>query len=278
MNTSIIPITESETGIQTVNARELHTFLEVGKDFSTWIKDRISQFGFEEGIDYSPESGNRSDGLPGKPRLEYHLSLDMAKEVSMLEKTPKGKFARQYFIECEKRLRLGLSYPAAGSQSQDLTARVEKLEQERTFIPEAAEDYFSILRAQLDLGVPAATAARNAIRLAPPRKQKTGILRHQDLNGFETVLDLPRRSSIQPADSLVNRMVDDKFYSTDELIQMLPRDHAIFRCSKGRGQRSAMGRLMMEYVKSGRIRRQLSTAHRMEFMRIPVIIQFSAGR
>ena len=86
---------------QTVNARELHTFLENRDHFSTWIKDRISQYGFVENQDFVsfseiPENGGR--------RIEYALSLDMAKELSMVERNAKGKQARQYFIDCEKRL------------------------------------------------------------------------------------------------------------------------------------------------------------------------------
>lgn len=112
--------TEQRDGetVQTVDARELHQFLEVGKDFSTWIKDRIGQYGFEEGRDFvaiapqnggakrggvSPKSGENSSG--GRPRLEYHISLDMAKELSMVERNEKGKEARLYFIEAERRLR-----------------------------------------------------------------------------------------------------------------------------------------------------------------------------
>lgn len=89
--------------VQSVSARELHAFLEVGKDFSTWMKDRIEQYGFIEGQDYSPFLGNRSDGLPGKGRAEYAISLDMAKELAMVERNEKGKQARQYFIQCERR-------------------------------------------------------------------------------------------------------------------------------------------------------------------------------
>lgn len=94
--------------IQTVNARELHAYLKSGKDFSSWIKDRIDQFGFSEGADYakyqdlrSPESGSAKS----RPQvaIEYALTIDMAKELSMVERNEQGKRARRYFIECEKR-------------------------------------------------------------------------------------------------------------------------------------------------------------------------------
>ncbi|MGE4529805.1 MAG: antA/AntB antirepressor family protein [Acidithiobacillus sp.] len=93
---------------QTVNARDLHAFLEVGKDFSTWIKDRITQVGFVENQDFivlsfdSPVSGNQTGRGGDRRSKEYHLTLDMAKHLAMIERNAKGKQARQYFIECER--------------------------------------------------------------------------------------------------------------------------------------------------------------------------------
>lgn len=91
--------------VPTVNARKLHEFLEVGKDFSNWIKDRIDQYGFVENQDYvcSPISASKHRG--GHNRRDYHLSFDMAKELAMVERNDKGKQARQYFIACENRLK-----------------------------------------------------------------------------------------------------------------------------------------------------------------------------
>ena len=91
--------------VQTVNARDLHTFLEVGKDFSNWIKDRITAYSFTENVDFvvSANSGENPQG--GRPAKDYHLSLDMAKELAMVERNERGKQARQYCIECERRLR-----------------------------------------------------------------------------------------------------------------------------------------------------------------------------
>lgn len=89
--------------VQAVNARDLHGFLEVGRDFSSWVKDRIGQYDFEENLDYLVfhKTGENSSG--GRPAKEYHISLDMAKELAMVERNAKGKEARQYFIECERR-------------------------------------------------------------------------------------------------------------------------------------------------------------------------------
>ncbi|MDA8152604.1 MAG: antA/AntB antirepressor family protein [Acidithiobacillus sp.] len=87
---------------RTVNARDLHTFLENKDKFATWIKDRIDQFEFVENQDFVSFSENSEKPHGGRPSEEYHLTLNMAKELSMVERTPKGKEARQYFIECER--------------------------------------------------------------------------------------------------------------------------------------------------------------------------------
>jgi len=98
-----------QADIPTVNARDLHAFLGVGKVFRTWIQDRIAKFGFVEGQDYVCTQGLSRPNLGGsKSRaqrtIEYHLTLDMAKELAMVERTAKGKEARRYFIACEKAL------------------------------------------------------------------------------------------------------------------------------------------------------------------------------
>lgn len=91
-----------------INARELHSFLQVGKDFSTWIKDRIANYGFQEGLDFSPISGKTcspnwgSKIWGGQNKIEYHITLDMAKELCMLERSELGQQARRYFIRMEK--------------------------------------------------------------------------------------------------------------------------------------------------------------------------------
>ncbi|WP_440863010.1 antA/AntB antirepressor family protein [Symbiopectobacterium purcellii] len=91
--------------IKTVNARDLHEFLKVGKDFSNWIKDRIKQYGFVENIDYVVFANSGENPNGGRPSMKYAISIDMAKELSMVERNEKGKEARQYFIQCEKRIK-----------------------------------------------------------------------------------------------------------------------------------------------------------------------------
>ncbi|EJF82725.1 phage antirepressor Ant [Bartonella rattimassiliensis] len=95
--------TINEESVQTVNARELHAFLEVGKKFADWIIERINKYDFVENRDYIvfPNLGKNLQG--GRPSKDYALTLDMAKELSMVERNEKGKQARLYFIECERR-------------------------------------------------------------------------------------------------------------------------------------------------------------------------------
>lgn len=91
-----------EGTIQTVNARDLYEFLEVKKDFSNWIKDRIKKYSFMENQDFVVFANPGENPTGGRPSIDYHLSLDMAKELSMVERNDKGKQARQYFLECER--------------------------------------------------------------------------------------------------------------------------------------------------------------------------------
>ena len=84
---------------QTVNARELHAFLEVQTAFKDWIARRIAEYGFEDEKDFC---SFLSESKGGRPSKEYQISLDMAKELAMVERNEKGKQARQYFITCEK--------------------------------------------------------------------------------------------------------------------------------------------------------------------------------
>lgn len=93
--------------VQTVDAKKLHKFLKVGRVFSSWIKGRITEFGFIEGQDFvTAENLSTPNPVRSNSRaqrtIEYHITLDMAKELSMVERTDKGREARRYFIQCER--------------------------------------------------------------------------------------------------------------------------------------------------------------------------------
>ncbi|EAH4648902.1 phage antirepressor Ant [Campylobacter jejuni] len=87
--------------INSANAREIFCYLNSLQDYSNWIKNRINQYDFIENQDYIIELVYTK----GRPRKEYYVTLDMAKELCMVENNEKGRQARRYFIECEKRLK-----------------------------------------------------------------------------------------------------------------------------------------------------------------------------
>ncbi|EDO9551322.1 phage antirepressor Ant [Campylobacter coli] len=87
--------------INSANAREIFQFLNSEQEYSNWIKNRISHYNFIENQDYIIELVYTK----GRPRKEYYITLDMAKELCMVENNEKGRQARRYFIECEKRLK-----------------------------------------------------------------------------------------------------------------------------------------------------------------------------
>ena len=105
----LIKITTNEEGIQLVSARELHEGLGVGRDFTTWIKNRINKYGFEENEDYTiinEVSQNREGSrLVNREQTDYIITTDMAKELCMVENNEQGRKYRKYFIECEKKLK-----------------------------------------------------------------------------------------------------------------------------------------------------------------------------
>lgn len=104
---SLIPIETNKIGgdsVQSVNARDLHAFLGVGRKWSSWIQGRIDEFGFSEDVDFIrvvPQTGTALRRF----QVEYILSIEMAKHVAMIERTEKGKKVRDYFIAAEKKLR-----------------------------------------------------------------------------------------------------------------------------------------------------------------------------
>lgn len=101
-NSNLIPVFNGliqNQSVQLCNARELHTFLDIGKDYSTWIKNRINEYGFIQNEDYLVITERTN----GRPRKEYHITLDMGKELGMVERNERGRQIRKYFIECERR-------------------------------------------------------------------------------------------------------------------------------------------------------------------------------
>lgn len=113
----LVPVTSAKIGdsvVPTCNGRDLHAYLQVKRDYTSWVKGRITKYGFAEGTDYATEVVTKSgDNLRGgRPERGHHLTLDMGKELGMVENNPMGRAVRRYFIECE-RLGAGQTQPGA---------------------------------------------------------------------------------------------------------------------------------------------------------------------
>ncbi|MDK4247809.1 antA/AntB antirepressor family protein [Corynebacterium accolens] len=96
----LIPIQDND-GAQAVMGRDLHTFLEVSTRYNDWIARLIEKYGFIAGQDFYSKMSKTPNG--GRPSENHVLTLDMAKEISMVQNNTKGRQARRYFIECERR-------------------------------------------------------------------------------------------------------------------------------------------------------------------------------
>lgn len=98
----LITTTHNEQGEIILSGRELHEFLEVKSNYSTWF-ERMCEYDFSENVDYILLSNyEKQIGSGGHNKIDHHIKLDMAKEIAMIQRTEKGKQARQYFLHLEK--------------------------------------------------------------------------------------------------------------------------------------------------------------------------------
>lgn len=112
----------------TVSARELHEFLEIATRFNDWF-ERMINYGFEENSDFRAITQKRVTAQGNTTTsIDYEITLDMAKELSMIQRTEKGKQARQYFINCEKTLK-NIKTTALETANTDLNTIISNLQQ-----------------------------------------------------------------------------------------------------------------------------------------------------
>ena len=122
MDNELIKITKDDNGNSVVSGRDLHEFLGVKDNYTDWFK-RMVAYGFTENVDFIGLS-EKSDKLGGRPKTDHALTLDMAKEISMIQRTDKGKQARQYFIEVEKAYKEKYKLPQTPEEKLALTMQV----------------------------------------------------------------------------------------------------------------------------------------------------------
>lgn len=122
----IIKITKDENGNSVVSGRDLHEFLEVNTQYTKWF-NRMAEYGFTENVDFAVIVKNVYDEkvFGGVRKITDHaMTLDMAKEISMIQRTDKGKQARQYFIEVEKAFKEQYRLPQTPEEKLALTMEV----------------------------------------------------------------------------------------------------------------------------------------------------------
>lgn len=99
----LVPVYETSTGEKVVYGTELYECLGSKRQYTDWIKGRITECDAIENEDYQSFSQNSEKPIAGRPKREYIIKLDTAKEMAMLERNDKGKRVRRYFIRIEKK-------------------------------------------------------------------------------------------------------------------------------------------------------------------------------
>lgn len=187
-NNNLIPVFTGLINNQQTNlidARTLHSYLESGIRFNDWINRRIEEYKFTESVDFIAITQKRVIGH-GRGSKEYHLTLDMAKELSMVERTEKGREARRYFIECEKQL-LNLTQDICNQECQTRKVTTEQARK----ISEAVDEY----------------CKKNGVnwqKFYPALKKEFGV---------ESYLDLPAKEFDSVIEYICGEVVEDNFFS-----------------------------------------------------------------
>lgn len=138
----------------TISGRELHKFLEVESNYTTWFK-RMCEYGFTEEIDFIPFL---EESTGGRPSQDHQMTIDMAKEICMLQRTERGKQARQYFIALEKawntpEMILSRALKVAEQQMKQLQIRNSQLTVDNQIMKPKAEYFDELVERGLNTGI-----------------------------------------------------------------------------------------------------------------------------
>lgn len=180
--TQLIPVFNGELdgrSQQLCDARDLHRCLAVGRHFSNWIKDRIEHYGLVEGYDFTKcasQSERGEGGRGGRNRIDYHLCLDAAKGLAMIENNELGHQVRRYFIAMEKAVRNDEEARADITPGQSIALHKQVTSLMKAIRTERSEAISEVLYAQIKqlcgaLSIPAPTY----LALACPDIRKGGL-------------------------------------------------------------------------------------------------------
>ena len=180
----LIAISPSNLGnetVQTVNAREMWKFLESKQEFANWIKSRIEQYDCVQGIDYIVDK--KINGAGQTIQTDYFITLDIAKEFAMVERNARGKEMRQYFIECERKVKSGIP----SISDPQIAAMVLMLTQHDAMKQELAKQ-------SLELKMHVAALDIHSERLDDIESATSAVL---DGHGFYSILGYCKRKGIK---------------------------------------------------------------------------------
>ena len=187
----------NDDGVTVVDGRSLHEFLEVKTAYKDWFP-RMVEYGFTEGTDFSSYLST-SNG--GRPQHNHIVTMDMAKELSMIQRSEKGKQARQYFISMEKQAQALPRTPEekinlllqnsknANDKIKAVSERIDQLENDRLLAP----GEYSFINRQVQKAVREYVIDRH---LKLTQKQR-GLL-HKDIsNGLNAVTGIRTRTQLR---------------------------------------------------------------------------------
>ena len=176
MNNELIKITKDDNGNSVVSGRDLHDFLGVQTKYTQWF-ERMVSYGFTENVDFVGFSQKREKPTDGRPTIDHALTLDMAKEISMIQRTDKGKQARQYFIEVEKAYKEKYKLPQTPEEKLALTMQVTSRLNKRV---DKAEEHIDFLMNKSEID----STQRYKLKHARDKKA-VGVLNGKDSNAYK---------------------------------------------------------------------------------------------
>lgn len=149
-----LPILKSQSGKDVIDGRLLHKVLGVGRVFRSWIKGRIDKFEFVENQDFFKVTrmgllDNQLLASGMDTAIDYYLTLDMAKELCMIENSEIGRKARKYFIECEKKLREIVQFDVPKTMPEALRLAADLYEKNEKLIAESQKKD-TLIQTQID--------------------------------------------------------------------------------------------------------------------------------
>ena len=162
-STDVIPVYTTDSGEKVVLGRELHERLKIETPYVKWF-NRMAEYGFTSGIDYAEVSDKKvQNHIGGRPSVSHVLTLDMAKHIAMIQRTPQGMAIRQKLIDLEKKVSEGgivaealcnpesiakilMAYSETQKKNVELAAQNKELEKQNEYMAPRADYCDNVLQ------------------------------------------------------------------------------------------------------------------------------------